>query len=66
MHANCPSGPAALFAIETKAEADRQAAALAHMDWITADAANGPVVKFNNGAVPVNKATAPFGGPVVD
>jgi raffinose/stachyose/melibiose transport system substrate-binding protein len=63
---NYPGGPAALIAIDSKASADRQAAAMAYIDWITSDEANGPVVKFNNGTVPVNKATSAFGGPVVD
>jgi raffinose/stachyose/melibiose transport system substrate-binding protein len=63
---NYPGGPAAIISIDSKADADRQAAALAYIDWITSDEANGPVVKFNNGTVPVNKAVSAFGGPVVD
>lgn len=63
---NYPGGPAAIIAVDAKADADRQAAAIAYIDWITSDEANGPVVKFNNGTVPVNKAVSAFGGPVVD
>jgi raffinose/stachyose/melibiose transport system substrate-binding protein len=63
---NYPGGPSAIISIDAKADADRQAAALAYVDWITSDAANGPIVKFNNGTVPVNKATPATGGAVVD
>jgi len=66
VHANYPGGPAAIIAIDSKAAPERQAAAMAFIDWITSDEANGPIVKFNNGTVPVNKATGAFGGPVVD
>lgn len=63
---NYPGGPSAIVGINSKAEADRQAASLAFIDWITSDDANAPIVKFNNGTVPVNKAVSAFGGPVVD
>jgi len=63
---NYPGGPSAIVGISSKADADRQAASIAFIDWITSDAANAPIVKFNNGTVPVNKAVNAFGGPVVD
>ncbi len=63
---NYPGGPSAIVGVNSKADADRQAAAIAFIDWITSDEANAPIVKFNNGTVPVNKAVHAFGGPVVD
>jgi raffinose/stachyose/melibiose transport system substrate-binding protein len=66
VRSNYPGGPSAIVSAAAKAEGDRQAAAVAFIDWITTDEANVPIVKFNNGTVPANKAVSAEGGPVVD
>ena len=65
-HATYPGGPSAIIGVNSGATADRQAASIAFIDWITSDQANAAAVKFNNGTVPVNTAVAAAGGPVVD
>ena len=43
-----PGGPTAIVGVNGKADADRQAAAIAFVDWITTDEANAPVVKASS------------------
>jgi raffinose/stachyose/melibiose transport system substrate-binding protein len=61
-----PGGPGAVVAINAKSDPDRQAAALAFVDFVTTDAADEAEIKFGNGTVPVNTAVKPVGGGVVE
>jgi raffinose/stachyose/melibiose transport system substrate-binding protein len=60
-----PGGPGAIVGVNAKSDPDRQAAALAFIDWATTDAADEAEIKFGNGTVPVNTGVKPIGGGVV-
>jgi raffinose/stachyose/melibiose transport system substrate-binding protein len=61
-----PGGPSGIVGVNSKSDANRQAAAQAFIDWVTTDDADAAEVKFANGTVPVNSGVKPFGGGVVE
>jgi raffinose/stachyose/melibiose transport system substrate-binding protein len=63
---NYPGGPGAVVGVNAKSDPDRQAAALAFIDFVTTDAADEAEIKFGAGTVPVNTGVKPIGGGVVE
>jgi ABC-type glycerol-3-phosphate transport system substrate-binding protein len=61
-----PGGPGAVLGANAKSPADRRAAAIAFLDWVTTNGADEAEIKFGNGTVPVNRAVKPIAGGVVE